>query len=299
VKLPKLSRPKGPSAKPSIRMPAFLDDLYIDLRERRLLPLIALLAVAIAATPLLLSQSAESAEAPVAQVPTPQPKVAGFAVVPAQPELRAESRLAHRKPKNPFQPRVGSGSKGEGGSGESPGGGETAATVTVPAATSAGSAPAPSEAGAPGGSPEASGESNPVAANNSLVLIESGVDLWAGAQGHQSFKPAVTGLTKLPSAKNPVVIYMGLSKNRKHPRALFLVSSHVVSFTGKTHCAVDKYNCQLLEVDPGNSLSFTYGGAEKVYKLKVLHLVAVYEKGGKRKVVRVTGKSGTAQSTGH
>ena len=209
--------------------------------------------------------------------------------MPAHPGLRAESRLAHRKPKNPFQPRVGSGSKGEGGSGESSGGGETAAVVTVPTATSGGSATAPAEGGVPGGSPESSGESPPVAADNSPVLIKGGVDLWAGAQGHQSLKPAVTGLTKLPSAKNPVVVYMGLSKDPKHPRALFLVSSRVVSYSGKAHCAIDKYNCQLLEVDPGNSLSFTYGGAEKVYKLKVLHLVAVFERGGKRKVVRITG----------
>ena len=56
-KMPKLSKSKGSSAKmPTVKVPDFLADLYTDLRERRLLPLIALLAVAIVATPLLLSQ---------------------------------------------------------------------------------------------------------------------------------------------------------------------------------------------------------------------------------------------------
>ncbi len=52
-----MKRPKGPELKmPEPKAPAFLADLYYDLRDRRLLPLLALVVVAIAATPFLLGQ---------------------------------------------------------------------------------------------------------------------------------------------------------------------------------------------------------------------------------------------------
>jgi hypothetical protein len=58
LKMPKL---KGSEMK----VPPFLSDLYYDLRDRRLLPLLALILVAIVATPFLLKEdSPEPAPAP-------------------------------------------------------------------------------------------------------------------------------------------------------------------------------------------------------------------------------------------
>src|SRR5262249_54010042 len=52
---------KGPELKkPDVKVPDFLLDIYYDLRERHLLPLVALLIVAIVAVPFLLGGSSES-----------------------------------------------------------------------------------------------------------------------------------------------------------------------------------------------------------------------------------------------
>ena len=52
---------KGPEIKlPDLKVPAPLVDLYYDLRERHLLPLVAVLLVAIVAVPIALSQSSQS-----------------------------------------------------------------------------------------------------------------------------------------------------------------------------------------------------------------------------------------------
>ena len=48
----------GPELKmPDLKMPQFLVDLYWDLRDRRLLPLVGLVLVAIVAVPFLLGGS--------------------------------------------------------------------------------------------------------------------------------------------------------------------------------------------------------------------------------------------------
>ena len=55
-----MKRPKGPELKmPEMKVPPFLTDLYYDFRERRLLPLIGLVVVAIVAVPFLLGNGSE------------------------------------------------------------------------------------------------------------------------------------------------------------------------------------------------------------------------------------------------
>ncbi len=55
LKLPSLGGKRPSVPKTSIKPPKFVADLYADLRDRRLLPLVALLLVAIVAAPFLLS----------------------------------------------------------------------------------------------------------------------------------------------------------------------------------------------------------------------------------------------------
>ena len=87
-------------------MPKLLTDLYADLRDRRLLPLVALLIVAIIAAPILLSGGGDKEEAPAI---TPasvggETKEAGLTVVPAEDGLRNyKRRLGHRVALNPFR----------------------------------------------------------------------------------------------------------------------------------------------------------------------------------------------------
>lgn len=56
-----MKRPKGPELKmPEMKVPTFLSDLYWDLHDRRLLPLVALIVVAIVAVPFLLGGTREN-----------------------------------------------------------------------------------------------------------------------------------------------------------------------------------------------------------------------------------------------
>jgi hypothetical protein len=100
---------KMPSLKQSdLKVPPVLSDLYWDLRDRRLLPIVALLIVAIIAAPILLNKGSDTSG------PTRAPVIATGAtskggrltVVEAQPGLRNPSmRFAHRKPTDPFKQR--------------------------------------------------------------------------------------------------------------------------------------------------------------------------------------------------
>jgi hypothetical protein len=103
LKMPKL---KGSEMK----VPPFLSDLYYDLSERRLLPIIALIVVAIVAAPFLLGGGSGEPE----PVPTPTTGAGATAtasqrsltVVEAEPGLRNyKKRLAHRSPTDPFKQR--------------------------------------------------------------------------------------------------------------------------------------------------------------------------------------------------
>ena len=62
----------GPELKmPDVKVPKGLNDFYLDLRDRRLLPVIALVVVAIVAVPFLLGDSKE------AEVPASTSRSAG------------------------------------------------------------------------------------------------------------------------------------------------------------------------------------------------------------------------------
>lgn len=91
---------------PELKVPLVLSNLYWDLRDRRLLPLVALLLVAIVAAPFLLGSGGKSPE-PTARVPASgagAQRSASLVVLPAEPGLREPSkRLAGRLSKDPFK----------------------------------------------------------------------------------------------------------------------------------------------------------------------------------------------------
>lgn len=148
---------KVPSLKRSdLRVPPVLSDLYWDLRDRRLLPIVVLLIVAIIAAPILLNGGSDSTtpkRAPVIAVTGSTAKGVPLTVVEAQPGLRnPKQRFAHRKPTDPFKQRftapqlakaeanavapVGTPSSSSSPSGG--GGGEEAPVVTAPEAPAGG-----------------------------------------------------------------------------------------------------------------------------------------------------------------
>lgn len=92
---------------PELHAPKILVDLYADLRDRRLLPLVALLILAIVAAPILLNKRGDREEAPAltpAVAAGAEASDATFTVVPAEPGLHDyKKRLGHRTAVNPFR----------------------------------------------------------------------------------------------------------------------------------------------------------------------------------------------------
>ena len=97
---------------PELKAPAFLADLYYDLRDRRLLPLVALVVVAIVAVPFLLGDRSKKPAIPPPAVAAgaarqrAAPAASSLTVVEAKPGLRDyRKRLRDRTPTDPFEQR--------------------------------------------------------------------------------------------------------------------------------------------------------------------------------------------------
>ncbi len=282
----------------SLKVPKVLDDLYQDLRDRRLLPLVGLILVAIVATPFLLGGGSDEEEAaPPVGVPleASTSSVGGesLTVVQAEPGLRDyRRRLRHRKATNPFKPRytgpVLAGTQLNGAP-ESTSTGTTttesssSATVESEPTPSSGSSPE-----SPGGTPSGSGGGGSdgngnTAGGGQLTFYAFAIDVkitktTTQANGKKSKpeeieKERVLPPAALPGKKAQVVTYMGISPTTKKP--LFLVSEDVESVFGETDCLAGSGRCQLIEVEPQMPVTFLYGENHVRYKLNVLKVEAV------------------------
>jgi hypothetical protein len=292
---------KRPQPKlPELKAPAFLADLYYDLRDRRLLPLIALVLVAIVATPILLGQSSE----------TPPPVGAGafaalreagaggskLTVVKATPGLRDyRKRLRGRRPTDPFRQskakpdlsgaRLGGGAEAssEGGSASSNATTKSTSTtvketsttkMTTESTTTNGSGEGISGAGNEGSGESSHGGTLYAWAADLTIVHSSGSEAEGNKQSDPPMKfEGVLGPTTLPSEKTQVVTYIGRSP--KSHRAVFLVSPLVTGVFGEGKCAAGTGSCQLIELEAGFPEVFEYGEGTDRYTVKVTKLESV------------------------
>lgn len=310
---PSVKRPKGLAGSPSIKLPRLVTDLYADLRDRHLLPLVALLLVAIVAAPILLGNSSDKKQPAIAVTGSSGGETSGaaFTVVPAARDLRSPAkRLGHRQALDPFRidtkatepessEATGESEAGGSGSTETPAsGGDNEIAITE---SSSGGAP-PVESASVESSPSATGESSSSSTTANVTVQNEVVgytlDIKAGVvPGQLSEKSEVETMTKLPSAKNPVVLFVGFSQGNK--RALFLMTSKVTAYNGAVHCAVDKDACQMVELKPGHAAVFSYGlgEAESRFKivLKKIEPVVKTSKAAATKTVETTTREHPAQ----
>jgi len=284
----------GPELKmPEMKVPPFLKDLYWDLRDRRLLPLVGLAIVAIIAAPFLLGGDSQENQSPPPTATTAIASEAGseassLTVVAAKPGLRQYSkRLAHRKPTDPFKQRYTAPPSGQGPelnpetSSESEGSSSTSSEGSSPA-------PSPSEPSRSPSAPESTpnessgkgggGSGNPsqmklyaFAINVKIIRVEGGE---SKSKPDTSTRQKVMPTTPLPGEKAPVVTYMGVGKGAKS--ALLMVSNNVKSIYGDAKCLSGTDTCQLLEVEPGLPETFVYGDNGARYKVNVLKIEPVY-----------------------
>jgi len=281
---------KKPDLK-NLRMPAVLGDLYQDLRDRRLLPLVVVALVALVAIPVLLSGSTSSPMAPPrvpAAVAEAGASGARLTVVKATPGLREpDKRLSHLRAKDPFEQHYTNAPVQQ----AVPVGAETA-TVTSETSTEVSveaEEPSPVATAGPGESggsaPGSSDQSNSGAGapSHDLVFYTFAVDVQVSraetkADGSKEtsepqLRKRVLPSTSLPGDKAQVVTYMGISP--KTQKSLFLVSTDVTAVFGDAKCVAGSDSCQLLELETGIPQTFVYGADDVRYKINVLKVEPV------------------------
>jgi len=299
---------RGPEIKlPPLKVPAFLRDLYEDLRERHLLPLVALLVIAIVAIPLVFGGGsdgeadgagggADAAETAGAGGATAE---ASALVAKAAPGLRRyQRRLENLKAKNPFTPQYtgsGEGSRGGGSGGDGEGSGPTA--TTTPESSSDGGV-SPEE----GSSGSGSGDGSSGTTRTKRTYFSYAIDVrvtnlnGSGASGSSaSGSGEATGsgiagssaakakpkpkskvrrnlpeYTMLPSRETPALVFVGASKDEK--KALFVVSSDVEAVFGDAKCVLGSQRCEMLMLEPGLPETVVYGRAGRRFRIELLEV---------------------------
>jgi hypothetical protein len=270
---------KGPEIKLSeLKVPDFVLDIYYELRERHLLPLVAVLLVAIVAVPIALSESVEPV--PVGVEPSPaQANASSIVVAKSTPGLRDyQQRLSHLKAKDPFKQQVAAAEEA-GVTGEA----EEAHLVNPEAGGGSvpsepgGSSPAPPTEQPEGGGSQTEGE-------HKLRYYTWVIDVRVvpvSSNGKKSKGKPYTlheqpPLTMLPGRETPALVYIGPTKDGK--KALMLVSSNVKSTFGDNICVLGGETCQMLALEPNTPETLVYGGNERVFRIELSKIKLVVSK---------------------
>ncbi len=272
---------KGPDIKFSeLKMPRFLTDLYYDLQDRNLLPVVVLLVAGIIAVPFLLgdSEADESLVPPPATAGAPA-KTSSVIVTKEAASLRDyKRRLNHLQKKDPFQapPSAQSQESDEGSSGGGggqqevfAGGGEESGDATAPVEDET----APSGGSSPDGD---SGSSDFDSGETQLHYFTYSIDVRVVPvsidgkpnKAEPTVRRDLAPLTMLPSRTVPALTYMGPSRDGK--KAMMLVSSNVTSLFGDSTCAVGSDACQLLALEPNLPQTVVFGANRRTYRIELL-----------------------------
>ncbi len=267
----------------TMKPPQFATDLFRDLRDRKLLPLVVLLAAALVAVPVLLAKPAKTPPPPAAAPATTSATAAQPAVFAAQPGIRNyRKRLDQLKSKNPFAnhfklPANPSSALEDVPASGGVAGGSAAEASSTPAPSSTASTQATTTASQPTGS----GTGAVTSSGSSTSGTAGGIKLlyftltptvkFGKAGGYQKEYDGLSTLQDLPSSDTPVVAYLGITSDAK--RAAFYVSADVTAVGGDGKCTPTPALCQFVSLRPGEAARLTYqpAGATTpvVYRLLV------------------------------
>jgi hypothetical protein len=276
---------------PELKMPMVLVDVFYDIRDRHLLPFVALILVALVAVPFLLSSSGSGpAGEPVTPVAGESTAAAAqLTVVETDHGLREpDKRLAARSAKDPFLPQF----TGPAGGGEAVSQTSTTSTTTSIPATS-GSGSVTTETESPGGGGGGSAETAPPttetppseggSSSPPITVFTFAVDLkivksvpkkgGGTTRSKPETREGVLPPTTLPGKKTQVLTYIGISAKDEMP--LFMVSPEVSSVFGEAQCVSGAGSCQLIELEPNFPVTLVYGPNDVRYKFTVLKVKPV------------------------
>jgi hypothetical protein len=253
-------------------------DLYRDLRDRRLLPVVIALAVAILAVPFLVGGSGGEE--------TAMPTVAGDASVessdPLSPVVLTDvpglrdyrKRLTRFHSRDPFKQQMTGSSTAQGGegnleevdAGDVPTGGSSTSTDTTGDDPATGSTDTPGDDSSSGGN--GSGGRDGKGGKGEERIVRTTIDVRVGPAGATKVLRDVKPLQFLPGAKRPVVQYV--EGDSDATRAAFVVSPDVSETAGDGRCDPGRNDCQFLLMEEGDLQTFVYGTGARTYRLQLL-----------------------------
>jgi hypothetical protein len=268
-----------------VKAPDPLNDLYADLRARRLLPIVGILIAALVAVPLLLGGGGE---------PTPAtPAISGAtatADLKAAEELepvvladvpglrRYQKRLDSFQSRNPFKQQYQSAPAGSEESDSESDSGSGDVTTNPPASPSGGGSPGAggADGGTPGGTPGGGGDGGSGGGGKVVeeYRISWKIDVKVGVVGDTEKKKDVKQFSFLPGVKRPVVQFITGAKNE----AFFVVSRNVGKTEGDGACAPNNKACSFLLLKKGEEHRFVYQPDGRTYRLKLTKVTRVKKK---------------------
>ena len=249
--------------------PQILSDLYRDLRDKRLLPLVVVFVVGMAVVPIALSSSPKAAAPAPAPAPVAQTTKAPTEPVElANPGLRNyKKRLAGDSPTDPFiQQFLPSPSSEGSASSDLSGGAGATSTEGAPSGTTTPSAPS---GGSTGGS-----TSQPQTQSRFFFYRAK---VRAGKLGENlKVHDSIGSLTPLPNKQVPAATFLGVNTDNafQAQAAVFLVSSAVSSVDGEGSCSFAGDTCQLLTLKPGEHEDLVWVDGN-VYRIELVKFILI------------------------
>ena len=219
-----------------------ITDTWRFLKERKLWPLAILLIVAAVAVPQLLASEPTAAPVPpAAVVKSDSASVLATEpiVAPAEDADRSGRRQVLGSRKNPFKPQATPT--------PIPKAKEIAPAATAPDKTETGTATAPGGTDV-GGSPAPA--ATPAPAKKKYELNELTVRFGASESTTRPPRKDVKRLQALPSSEEPVLIYLGVLKDKK--TAVFLVDSGIIA-QGDGTCMPTRTTCETIHIKEGET----------------------------------------------
>lgn len=273
-------------------MTEFLSSLKADLLDRRMLPLLALLAVGLAAAVAYVvldgGGSSSTPSAPVAAVaPNPSGPSVPVTQAPANPnaavaETTEGTRYQHRSgARNPFTPLAGT--KPANASNSSGSSAASSTTNSNASSSSGGTGPSngsgSSSPGAGGATPEKPTEPTPPAKRTphkpkTVYTVDVLYGVAPTVPGQVSQLTPFTGLGRmqpLPSSQDPRVVYAGVNSKEE---ALFTLAGEAI-LKGQGSCVPHPTQCEAVALAKGQSEEFGYleeSGQTVVYELTVVSI---------------------------
>jgi hypothetical protein len=268
-------------------MSEFFDSLKADLLDRRLLPILALVAVALLAAvgyAALGGGGSSTATPTAASSPSPQTstKAASISVTPAstgsqQPVAETTDGVSHQHggaSRNPFSPLPGaktastSSSTDATASSPSTSGSSSSSAPPAPTKSSGGTSPAPTKPLAP---------AKPQTVYQVAVLFGVAPPVSISTPSSSQLTPYgnLKRLQPLPSSTAPLVVFRGVTAGGGS--ATFTLVGEAI-LRGNAACLPSASQCQAIDLKPGLIEELEYlppSGQAIVYQLKVVSITAV------------------------